>query len=182
MGRNKRRPGFRVLHFLLSKSVPVHVLFSWKLDTYECMHAHTHATSAHLGECLIFCCRDNYDKKVKASKAQEKRPLASANKPKKPEQQRYVPPYHREGSTQQQGPVHFCSTAFLVITENVRPLCTLFPEIAIEMQHNNGGCDFQVNFLPDVRSNDPSITLYYSIRAFHLKPTKIRKSCCTHIF
>ncbi|KAI0235082.1 hypothetical protein LSAT2_014507 [Lamellibrachia satsuma] len=46
--------------------------------------------------------RDNYDKKVKASKAQEKRPLASANKPKKPEQQHYVPPYHREGGTQQQ--------------------------------------------------------------------------------
>ncbi|KAK2146957.1 hypothetical protein NP493_3551g00001 [Ridgeia piscesae] len=51
----------------------------------------------------LFCFRDNYDKKVKASKGQEKRPLlVSSNKPKKPEQRHYVPPSHRDSSSQQQ--------------------------------------------------------------------------------
>ena len=61
-------------------------------------------TSQLMSNHELFCFRDNYDKKVKATKTHEKRPLlVSSNKPKKPEQRHYVPPSHRDSSSQPHG-------------------------------------------------------------------------------
>ena len=49
--------------------------------------------------------------------------------------------------------IYQTNKTFLDITENVKPLCTLFPEIiGLELQHENDGCDFfsKILHLPDL--------------------------------